>query len=140
MYSQKELSKKAARNTKKKINGVKHGLGIGQKIVKGVSLIATFYGIYTATTTISPTTIIVSTISLICWSFFILLDVAAWLAKRQLKYLWAGFKYDISLGEERERIAKYFSKTPTTPKDKILLKLEKWVEKDRVQNINANIP
>ena len=131
IYSKKELIKKQKKKAKKDLKEVKKKIHIGELVVKGVSLIVSLYGMHTATNTVSPITIIFTTIILILWILSVLVEIIVWIGKKEIEYLSAGLKYDITFGEERDAIANFIAKSKNNDKDKIILELEELVQDER---------
>ncbi len=131
VYSQKDLSKKARKKVEKELKEVKRKLRVGSLIVKGVSFACVLYGMYTSATTVTPINIILTTLLLIGWILSVIGELAVWLFEKESAYLFTGFKYDITFGEERDAIANFIAKSKNNDKDKIILELEELVREKR---------
>ena len=81
------MIKKQKKKAKKDLKEVKKKIHIGELVVKGVSLIVSLYGMHTATNTVSPITIIFTTIILILWILSVLVEIIVWIGKKEIEYL-----------------------------------------------------
>ena len=130
VYSSKEFSKKD-KAEKRQYKEIKRDLRVGRCIVKGLSLAITLYGMYTSTNSVSPLSIIFTTLLIIVWLISVLFEVFAWVVEKEVEYFMTGLNYDLTLGEERDRLANAISKTKGVNPNKTLEELKKLVEEER---------
>ena len=142
VYSRKGETKKEKKKAKRVLKSVKHKLKVGTLIVKGISFVVTFYGMYISTNSTSPISIIFTTLMLIMWILSVMLEVFSFLIEIDIDYIKEGLKYDVTLSEARLGIAKLITSDVAVQLDPKVEKLKKFVDEareERKENFKGNI-
>ena len=127
IYSHSSTTKKEKQQAKK----TKHWLKMGSLIVKAISFGITLYGMYVSSTTTSPISIIFTTLMLIVWILSVVVEVATIFVEIEVDYIIEGLKYDVTLSEAREGLAKIVSPNVIIQQNSKIEKLQKIVETER---------